>query len=143
MLDDAVKVAAGKTPGGSRRAMRDNNVVQAQIGRSEAGLRSARSYLYATACDVWQAMIDRSALTQDQKIEIRLAATWAIHQAADVVDAVYHMLGSTAVFQNQAFERRFRDMHTITQQLQGRRSLYENVGQVMLGLEPDALLFTT
>ena len=41
------------------------------------------------------------------------------------------------------FERRFRDIHTITQQLQGRQSLYENVGQVLLGLEPDALLFTT
>ena len=53
------------------------------------------------------------------------------------------MLGSTVIFQRLPFERRFRDMHTITQQLQGRQSLYENVGQVLLGLEPDALLFTT
>jgi hypothetical protein len=53
------------------------------------------------------------------------------------------MLGSTAVFRKNAFERRFRDMHTVTQQIQGRQSNYENVGQVMLGLEPDAALFTT
>ena len=34
-------------------------------------------------------------------------------------------------------------MHTVTQQLQGRESHYENVGQALLGLDPDALLFTT
>ena len=82
-------------------------------------------------------------LSPEQKIEIRLAATWTIHQASDVVDTLYHMLGSTVIFQRLPFERRFRDIHTITQQLQGRQSLYENVGQVLLGLEPDALLFTT
>ena len=74
---------------------------------------------------------------------VRLCSTWAIHQSAEVADTVYHMVGSTAVFQKYPFERRFRDMHTLTQQLQGRQSHYENVGQVMLGLEPDALLFST
>jgi len=143
MLDDAIKVAANKTPGGSKRAMRDNNVVQAQIGRSEAAWRSARAYLYATARDVWKAAAETPALTSDQKIEIRLSATWAIHQAAEVADTVYHMLGSTAVFRQHPFERRFRDMHTLTQQLQGRQSHYEAVGQMVLGLDPDALLFTT
>lgn len=143
MLDDAIQIAAGKTPGGSKRAMRDNNVVQAQIGRSEAAWRSARAYLYATASDLWQAAAATPALTAEQKIEIRLSATWTIHQAAEVVDTVYHMLGSTAVFQGNPFEQRFRDMHTLTQQLQGRQSHYENVGQVLLGIDPDALLFTT
>lgn len=143
MLDDATKIAAEKTPGGSKRAMRDNNVIQAQIGRSEAAWRSARTYLHATARDVWQAAAEHPALTLDQKIEIRLAATWAIHQAAEIADSVYHMIGSTAVFEKQPFERRFRDMHTVTQQLQGRQSHYENIGQVLLGLDPDVLLFTT
>jgi hypothetical protein len=82
-------------------------------------------------------------LTLDQKIEIRLSSTWAIHQCASVVDTIYHMLGSTSVFKKNPFERRFRDMHTVTQQLQGRQSHYENVGQVLLGLEPDAALFST
>lgn len=143
MLDDATKLASEKTPGGTRRAMRDNNVVQAQIGRSEAMLRSARTYLHATARNLWQDVANDPELKLDQKIEIRLAATWTIHQAAEVADTVFHMLGSTSVFQNNPFERRFRDMHTLTQQLQGRQSHYENVGQVLLGLEPDALLFTT
>lgn len=143
MLDDAIKIAADKTPGGSKRAMRDNNVVQSQIGRSEAAWRSARAYLHATARDVWQGVAENSSLSMEQKVEIRLSSTWAIHQASGIADTVYHMLGSTAVFQKNPFERRFRDMHTVTQQLQGRQSHYENVGQVMLGLDPDAALFST
>ena len=56
---------------------------------------------------------------------MRLASTWTIHQAAAVVDAAYHMSGSTAVFSASGFERRFRDMHAIAQQLQARDTHYE------------------
>ena len=143
MLDDAISVATDKTPGGSKRAMRDNNVIQAHIGRSEAAWRSARAYLHTTARDLWQAASDNPTLTIDQKVEIRLASTWTIHQAAEVADTIHHMLGSTSVFRKFPFERRFRDMHTVTQQLQGRESHYENVGQLLLGLDTDTLLFTT
>jgi indole-3-acetate monooxygenase len=143
MLDDAIALASEKTPGGSKRALRDNNVIQSQIGRCEAAWRSARSYLHSTARDLWQSLATEATPTLEQKIEIRLASTWTIHRSAEIVDTVYHMLGSTAVFRKNTFERRFRDMHTVTQQIQGRQSNYENVGQVMLGLEPDAALFTT
>lgn len=143
MLDDATATAAGKTAYGTKTAMRDNNVVQAQIGRSEAALRAARTYLYATTRALWQAMAQTPTLSNDQKIEIRLASTWAIQQAASVADTVYHMVGSTAIFEAQPFERRFRDIHTVAQQIQGRQSHFENVGQALLGLDPDAALFTT
>ena len=115
MLDDATKAAAEKTPGGSKRAMRDNNVVQAHIGRSEALWRAARTYLYVTARDLWQAMAENPELTIGQKLEIRMASTSAIQQSGAIVDALYHMLGSTSVFRKHPFERRFRDMHTVMQ----------------------------
>jgi alkylation response protein AidB-like acyl-CoA dehydrogenase len=143
VLDDATRMATDKTPGGSKRALKDNNVVQAHIGRSEARLRAARTYLYKVARDLWHAMAENPELTLDQKIEIRMVSTHAIHEAGAVVDALYHMLGSTAVFRQYPFERRFRDMHTAMQQLQGRESNYETIGQVLLGITPDAMLFTT
>ena len=48
------------------------------------------------------------------------------------------MAGATAVFSANPFERRFRDMHTIAQQLQGRDSHYEDVGKVILSGKLDA-----
>jgi hypothetical protein len=44
----------------------------------------------------------------------------------------YHMAGATAVFNANRFERRFRDMHAIAQQIQGRDAHYEDVGKAIL-----------
>jgi alkylation response protein AidB-like acyl-CoA dehydrogenase len=142
-LDAAIAVAREKFPYNSSRAMGDNNVVQAQIGRAEAKLRSSRAYLYGTARDMSHALAAVPTLSGEQKVDVRLASTSTIHSAADVVDIAYRMVGSTAIFASNPFERRFRDMHTVTQQLQGRESHYEIVGQVLLGLKPDALMFST
>ena len=58
---------------------------------------------------------------KQHRIALRIAATWTIHQSAAVVDTAYHMAGATAVFAANKFERRFRDMHAIAQQIQAPR----------------------
>jgi alkylation response protein AidB-like acyl-CoA dehydrogenase len=131
-LDAAVDLARGKASIGIK-AMRENNAVQAVIGRAEGNLRAARSYLYATANEVWRDLTRTGNLTEDQRLSLRLASTWTIHRAASVVDAAYHMAGATAVFSANKFERRFRDMHTIAQQIQARDTHYEDVGKAILG----------
>ena len=118
--------------------MRENNAVQGQIGRTEASLRAARAYLYSTAAEVWRDLAQGMAITEAHRIALRIAATWSIHQSAAVVDTAYHMAGATAVFSRNRFERRFRDMHAIAQQIQGRDSHYEDVGKVILSGDLDA-----
>ena len=54
----------------------------------------------------------------------------------------YHAAGATAIFEANLFERRFRDIHTVVQQYQGRQAHFETVGQVLLGLEPEGAMFT-
>ncbi len=62
-LDAAVGLARGKELFGLK-PMRDNTAVQANIGRAEAQLRSARAYLYATAADVWRDLTERQRRTE-------------------------------------------------------------------------------
>jgi indole-3-acetate monooxygenase len=131
-LDAAVDLARAKIPQGLS-AMRDNNAVQGVIGRTEASLRAARAYLYSTAAEVWRDLERGEAVTEAHRIAIRIAATWTIHQSAAVVDTAYHMSGATAVFARNPFERRFRDMHAIAQQIQARDTHYEDVGKAILG----------
>jgi alkylation response protein AidB-like acyl-CoA dehydrogenase len=103
------------------------------LGFAAVGLGVARAYLYATADDIWQYLTHSPAeLSEEQRISMRLAGTWTSHQAAAVVDAAYHVSGSTAVFSANAFERRFRDMHAISQQLQARDTHYETAGAMLL-----------
>lgn len=135
-LDAAIELARGKTPQGLK-AMRENNAVQGTIGRTEASLRAARAYLYTTAADVWRDLVRGDALTEAHRIALRIAATWTIHQSASVVDTAYHMAGATAVFSANKFERRFRDMHAIAQQIQARDTHYEDAGKAILTAKLD------
>ena len=75
----------------------------------------------------------------DDRARIRLATTYAINEATSVVEQIYRLAGSTAIFDNEPFERRFRDIHAVSQQVQGRHSNFETVGRYMLGLGADTI----
>jgi alkylation response protein AidB-like acyl-CoA dehydrogenase len=138
-LDAFVELAADKVPFRGKRTLRDNNVVQSQVAQAEARLRSARAHLYQSLEEITGEVAQSGRLTLEQRMTIRLASTFAIHQSLNVVDTAYHAAGSTAIFEENPFERRFRDIHTVSQQLQGRQEHFETVGQYLLGLEPDTL----
>ncbi len=138
-LDAFIELARDKIPRGGKRTLRNNNVVQSQVAQAEAKLGAARAYLLNTLKTITDEIARTGELTLDQRMMIRLAATFAIHQARDVVDIAYHAAGATAIFTANPFERRFRDIHTVSQQLQGRQEHYETVGQYRLGLEPESL----
>ena len=131
MLDATTDLARSKIPQGLK-AMHENSAVQAALGRAEGNLRAARAYLHGTAAEVWGKLVNTGKYTEEDRVALRLASTWTIHQAAGVVDAAYHMAGATAVFAANKFERRFRDMHAIAQQIQARDTHYEDVGRAML-----------
>jgi indole-3-acetate monooxygenase len=141
-LDAFVELARDKIPRGARRTLRDNNVVQAQVSHSEARLCGARAFLLGSLDEIWRDVSGSGRLTTDHNVTIRLASTWAIHQAREVVDMAYHAAGATAIFESNPFERRFRDIHTVIQQYQGRQAHFEAVGQALLGLEPEGAMFT-
>ncbi|HEY1260197.1 MAG TPA: acyl-CoA dehydrogenase family protein [Stellaceae bacterium] len=141
-LDAFIELARDKIPRGGKRTLRDNNVVQAQTAQAHARLAAARAFLIGSLDEIWDAAAKTGRLSLDHNATIRLASTWAIHQARSVVDTVYHAAGATAIFEDNPFERRFRDIHTVVQQYQGRQAHFETVGQVLLGLAPENTMFT-
>lgn len=137
ILGAFVTLARDKTPRGLTQPLRESAVMQSQAAQAEARLGSARAFLFGSLEEIWRAVGRAGALSLDQRVRIRLAATWAIQQAREVVDFAYHAAGSTAIFEGGAFERRFRDLHAVAQQLQGRPAHFETVGRFLFGLEPD------
>jgi indole-3-acetate monooxygenase len=142
VLDAFVELARDKIPRGAKRTLRDNNVIQAQVAQSEARISAARAFLLSALEDIWREAGRTGQLTLDHNATIRLASTWAIHQARDAIHTLYHAAGATAIFEENPFERRFRDIHTVVQQYQGRQVHFETVGQVLLGLGPESTMFT-
>ena len=139
--DAFIEIARDKVPRGSKGALRTNNVIQSQIGQCEAKLKSARAYLRGVIAEMWQESCDTGKISAEHHPQLRLASTWAIHQARDVVATVYHAAGATAIFESNPLERRLRDIHAGTQQGQGRPVHFETVGQILMGLPPEGRMF--
>ena len=136
-LDCFLDVARNKVPRGMKSPIRDNAVVQSNLAQAEVNLRAARAFLLQSMAGIWKDLSAGNTITVEQRITIRMAATNAIHKAKDAVDFAYNAAGATAIFENHPLERRFRDIHTVTQQLQGRLSHFETVGAWMMGAEAD------
>lgn len=135
MLDDLVGLAGTKAQRGARTSMRESAVVHTRLAELEAQLGAARAYQREAIREVWDEVDAAREITMTQRARIRLATTYAIDQATRVSEQVYRLAGSTAIFEDQAFERRFRDAYAVSQQVQGRHTNFETVGRHMLGLE--------
>ena len=70
------------------------------------------------------------------RVANRTVTCYAIQQAREVMNFVYHAAGATAIFESNPFERRFRDLHTVTQQGQGQFSNFEQLGLALMGKAP-------
>ncbi|HLZ01399.1 MAG TPA: acyl-CoA dehydrogenase family protein [Bradyrhizobium sp.] len=136
-LDCFIDLAKTKVPRSGKSPIRDNAVVQSDLAQAEVSLRAARSLVLQTMAEIWKHLCAGSIITVAQRMSVRVAATHAIHKAREAVDFAYNAAGATAIFESHPLERRFRDIHTVTQQLQGRLSHFETVGAWMMGAESD------
>jgi alkylation response protein AidB-like acyl-CoA dehydrogenase len=136
-MDAFMALAAHKTPREARSTLKDNPMVQSEVAQCEAKWSAARHYLRANIGDAWREIEQGRHPTDAQRVAIRLAATHAIHAAKEVVGTLYEAAGANSILESGPFEKRFRDIHTVTQQLQGRKSHYENAGKFMLGVPID------
>jgi indole-3-acetate monooxygenase len=136
-LDTFFELAGAKTPRSMQATLRDQPVIQATVGRSEAHLRSAHAFLTEAVHEIWSEAASTGAITLDRRSILRLATTHAIRLAVEVVDSVYNAAGVTAIFEGNPIQRHFQDIHVISQHTQGRLSHYELVGKHALGLKVD------
>jgi alkylation response protein AidB-like acyl-CoA dehydrogenase len=132
-----VELAGTKTPRAMEALLRDQPMVQADVGHAEATLRAGRAFLTEAVGEVWDAVTATGGLTLEHRATLRLATTDAIRRAARVVDAVYHTAGATAAYEGHPIQRHFQDVHVMTQHLQARLAHYELVGRHWLGLPID------
>lgn len=139
MLDALTGLAVSKRPRGLER-LADRPMTQAAVARCEAALASARAWLLDTLDDVAAGADAVSPITVADRARVRLAATHAIHAAVGVADRVYKEAGVDGIFPGGPFERRFRDIHTLSQQIQSREAHYERIGRVLLGEPPPDFL---
>ena len=138
LLDTYLELASAKTAHRAKKPLRESPVVQTQVALADARLRAARSHLLATLGAIQDAARHAGEVTLAQRVRIRQAASFASREGREVGTLVFHAAGAQAIFASGPWERRLRDLHTVSQQLQGRDDHFEAVGRFLLGLAPDS-----
>jgi len=139
MLDAFIPLAKRKTPSNAI-ALRDDTWVQARLAQADAKIGSARAWLIQLLHEAWDECATSGAVSFPLRIKLRQACTHQIDSAREAADILFSEAGATAIFKGNPFERRFRDVHTVSIQVQGSIARMQSAGQFYLGLTPQQLI---
>jgi alkylation response protein AidB-like acyl-CoA dehydrogenase len=117
MLEEFKKLALVKKPGGSPVPLSEHAVIQYEYSQYVGRLSSARGYLFEMIEAYWETLKAGDPPSLELRALLRTAISTAMLTSRDVVDFAYHASGTNAIFEGSPFERRFRDVHTLTQQV--------------------------
>ena len=134
------ELAGVKLPTGSSRGLAERSLVQSEVAKSLADLKSAEAFIHQAIDEAWSYASAGERLSTEIKANLRLAAVNATQSAAAAVDRLYQAGGSSSIYESSELQRCFRDIHVTTQHIMVAPPIYEVVGRVALGLAPKQLL---
>jgi len=136
-IETLIEVARSKKTPGGKRTQADRELVQLEVGRSEARLRSARAFLHEALADATEEGNRGGAVSPRARALLRLAASHAAGESAAVATTMYELGGGSSVYTRSPLQRLFRDAHVVTQHLMVGTTATTTAGRVVLGLETD------
>jgi indole-3-acetate monooxygenase len=125
--DEFVALAKTKSPSSATQSLRDDAWVQARIAQADAKISASSAWLVKLLHDAWHECETVGGVSFPLRIRLRTACTHQITEARDALDIIF-------------LERRFRDIHTIAQQVQGNIARMQTVGQYYVGHKPPLYL---
>lgn len=140
-LEDILVLAADKVPLLARTPLSASPLFQHQLAVADAKLRAASGLLYADAEEAWTTAASGAPFPPEQRARIRSAAVWASSTAASVVDSAYGAGGGSSPYAHNPLQRRFRDIHALTQHFLVRPDTLTTAGAVLAGHDVDLTIF--
>ena len=135
-MEDFDAFAGKKVPQGASRPLADKPATQKDVAKAEAAIRSGRAFFYEAIDVAWAGAL-ADEVTVEHRRDLRLAITHAVASAKTAVDLIHELAGGTSVYRHSPIQRRFRDIHVMTQHIMVNQPTYETVGRLLLGLKTD------
>lgn len=135
-IDALCELAKAKSVPPVGQKLAQQGVVQDAVGRAEALLGAARSYLFATVGELWEELERGAAPSLELRARFRLATLTAFRNSRDAVQLMYEMGGGTALYRRSPLDRHFRDISTIAQHALVNARAWSEMGRAFLGLDP-------
>lgn len=125
----------GAEPGARPLAARP--AVQQGLAAATGRHAAARAYLFDEASRAWDVVAGGAPLDVMARARLRLGACEVVRHCVAVVDAAYHDLGGATIRDGHAIQRRFRDIHTLTQHIMVGPAALDMAARVLAGVPVD------
>lgn len=140
-LEDICETALTKTPLLSPSTLSQHATFHAVVGEADTTIRASRAVLQESAQMAWDIASEDRPPTDAERARMRGGAAWVVDRCAAVVSAAYHSGGGSALYDSSPLQRRFRDVHAITQHFLVRPDTMAKAGALLLGEEIDLAVF--
>jgi len=136
-LDDVVALAQEKVRMGDLTTLAYKPTFQRNLAHHEGMWRAARRLVRDTAAEIGAAMEAGEELTQQMRMDVRLAATYATEACREVVTFAHLAAGTSSIREGSRLERAFRDMMTGTQHAFISEKIYVECGELLVGVRDE------
>jgi len=135
-IDEIASMAGGRVAITGAPKLADRSYVRIEVAKAEAMLRSARGFLYDTTDDVWQAILAGKTVTPEQVALLRLSAVEVARVGNQIVQNMFGLAGTTAIYSSHPLQRYLRDAAVVKQHAFLGEGIYDGAGAVSLGVPP-------
>jgi alkylation response protein AidB-like acyl-CoA dehydrogenase len=143
-LETFVDIANNKVPMLSSSKLMERPIARYRMGELSAKYRAARAYVFEAMAAVEDELHGGAERpSAETTINARLACTYGAQACMEVVDVVHGACGTSASYMNNPLERKLRDAHGAASHRWVAHPLFEALGGVLFGAEPDAELAGT
>ena len=135
--DEVMEIARERTA--FRGTLRDDPLTQATLGETAAQIAACRAYALSASDAAWREVCETGEMSDANRVNLRLAITHVHQESQRVVERLYAVAGSTALYaERSTLDRRLRDIHAMNQHVVLGASNYAAAARVLLGDEPRA-----
>jgi alkylation response protein AidB-like acyl-CoA dehydrogenase len=134
-VDQAIQLCKTKTAAYNAVPLREQQLVQYQMGNARARVEASRDTIHGAANAAYDELAQTGdGLSSAAKIRLQLAVCFAAEACADAVRLVNDAVGAAAIRLEQPFQRYFRDAHVLLQHSSKSAPRYASAGRLMFGL---------
>ena len=131
-------LAQDKVPMLSAATLKHRPIAQFRMGEAMARYRAARAYVLDAMTKVEDELRVGAARPGAEVTEnARLACVYGANECMQVVDSLHNTAGTSAMRSFSPLERKLRDSHACATHRWVSHPLYENLGKIYLGHEPE------
>lgn len=135
-VNEIDQMAGGRVAITGAPKLADRAYVRMDVAKAEAALRSVQGFFYSTTDEVWQWIKAGNDVTPEQVAMLRLTAVEAARVGNEIVQKMFGLAGTTAIYNSHPLQRYLRDAAVVKQHAFLSDGIYDGAGAVALGVPP-------